>query len=232
MMPSHVLLHALHMPHSESLQSTGSSHSTPSLQFWYSRERPSAGVPHSFASCRTLRVRHVMPPLQDLEQGSHSSHSSHCPSMHAGCLQGCVLQASVSSLSHAGHALPPCWGAWTMWRSRVRMPPPHLQLQSPQSDQRPQMQSTNSHFASSQALVSFNPNVQPSPPSAGSRRTLRERTCWPLPHVEVQAPHSCQSLTAQSCLLQGSMLHPLISTRLWLHGVPWPWGFWMTWRCL
>mmetsp|Transcript_11882 Transcript_11882/g.32497 ORF Transcript_11882/g.32497 Transcript_11882/m.32497 type:complete len:512 (-) Transcript_11882:2583-4118(-) len=238
MMPSHVLLQSLHKPQSESSQSTSLTHGTPALQLAYIRESPTAGFPHSFASARILRARHVRPPSQVLSQGSHSSHSSHWPSMHALAWQACVLQGSVSSLFQAVQDLPPFWGAWMMWRSRVRMPPSQLLLQLLQSDQRPHTQSTVGHaasglpWASLHSLVSFSPKLQPMPPSEGSCVTARERACCPVPQLAVQAPHACQSLTAQSCLLQGSALQPSISIRLSLHCSPPASGFCVTWRCL
>jgi hypothetical protein len=63
-------------------QSTLAVHDIISLQCMVSRCLPTAGLPQLLASRQTCLVRHVTPPWQVIEQGSHGFQLPHKPSIH------------------------------------------------------------------------------------------------------------------------------------------------------
>mmetsp|Transcript_111984 Transcript_111984/g.357469 ORF Transcript_111984/g.357469 Transcript_111984/m.357469 type:complete len:99 (-) Transcript_111984:221-517(-) len=88
--PPHGLEHMLQWDHEERMQSSLTWQGTPTLQLACSIERPTGGWPQSSACRFTLRIRHVVPFAQVLEQASHEDHGAHSPSVQLLRLQGCV----------------------------------------------------------------------------------------------------------------------------------------------
>jgi len=225
-MPSQVLVQALHWVHASNWQSMSPAHGTPWLHGATSREKPSAGLPHSFASCSIRRCRYRKPPVQEAEQGDHSCQCPQAPSRQLLAAQSCVLHGSISSLWTAEQRPPPPWGVCAMCRLRVRWPPPQEQVQPLQDDQSPHRQLTSPHPGmdppplSRQARVSDRMKLQGRPPPCDDLAIWRSRCCWPAPHSTEQAPHSVQAVASQSVDPQEELPHARSSRSEVGHGRP------------
>mmetsp|Transcript_25648 Transcript_25648/g.77416 ORF Transcript_25648/g.77416 Transcript_25648/m.77416 type:complete len:286 (-) Transcript_25648:2545-3402(-) len=231
MMPLQVMEQALQPPHSVKRQSTVGSQRVSTLQTCVSLALPTAGEPHSSAILTTWRVRLMVPPPQDLEQGVHCSQSPQRPSWHCGAAQACVLQGCTSSLSCTWHRDPAPTGILAMCRTRVCWPPSHEQEHALHSCHSPHSQSSFGHDAARQACTWESSKLQPTPLGFLVFSTFRLRLCWATPQVAEHADHSCQSLTWQSCTLQGFLLQPTVSMRSLGHALPPFDGKTMIWRC-
>mmetsp|Transcript_41859 Transcript_41859/g.119444 ORF Transcript_41859/g.119444 Transcript_41859/m.119444 type:complete len:286 (+) Transcript_41859:974-1831(+) len=211
--PLHVWEQALQAPQSVKRQSSVGSQGTSAAQNCVSLDGPATGAPHSLAILATWRLRKVVPPPQDLEQGDQPSQSLHAPSSHVGTKHGCVLHGCTSSLSCTLQSFPPCVGILAMCRSRVCWPPSHEAEQALQASQRPHWQSSLGHGACMQAVSCVSSRLQPAPPGLLVCRTLRWRQRWPWLQEAEQLDHSCQSVTWQSWTLHCSLLQPTVWIR-------------------
>mmetsp|Transcript_88806 Transcript_88806/g.287572 ORF Transcript_88806/g.287572 Transcript_88806/m.287572 type:complete len:271 (-) Transcript_88806:2108-2920(-) len=189
-------------------------------------------MPQWLAMRATFRVRKVMPPPQETEQGDQTAHWPQRPSRQPLKLQGFVLQASTCSLSPETQGAPPFCGARAMRRLRWRWPPSQVQVQELQTLQSPHWQSVrwqgrlNLHSRDSPKM-----SLQPLPTLFRWRRIWRLRTCEPTPHSAEHCPHSPHSPTRQSCTLQTSVLQPLTSMSSAGQSLPPFSGKCCTWRC-
>mmetsp|Transcript_58379 Transcript_58379/g.161484 ORF Transcript_58379/g.161484 Transcript_58379/m.161484 type:complete len:462 (-) Transcript_58379:677-2062(-) len=202
---------SLQWVHCVSLQSTSSSHGRPTLQSRSSRSLPTGSRPQSLAVTDTARLRSATPPAHVLEQGDQEPQSAHSPSWQWAS-HDCVLHGSTCSLSPGRHAMPPFSGACSTERLLLRVPPPQLQLQLPQS----------LHRLHSQSWIVQSPCVaharicprsawQPVPSRPRTPLILRLRVSWPTPQVLEQLLQSLHSLSWQSLGLQGTLLQPCVS---------------------
>lgn len=105
------------------------------LHGWVWSVSPHAAPPHA-ASCRTARVRVLVPLPHALEHGSQLPHRDCAQSIGQHMvLQGC-------DWDRTGHEVPPCRAG--MWMERVRCctPPPHVLSHASQAPKSVTVQST------------------------------------------------------------------------------------------
>mmetsp|Transcript_95500 Transcript_95500/g.294609 ORF Transcript_95500/g.294609 Transcript_95500/m.294609 type:complete len:285 (-) Transcript_95500:2929-3783(-) len=231
MMPWHVCEQSLQTPQSPKRQSKSGSHES-ALQTAVSLESPLRGSPHSLAMWATCRMRMVVPPPQEAEQGDQADQSAHRPSSHAGLSQGSMLQARTSALSWTSHIAPPCVGILTMCLLRLCCPPLHSAEHPLQASHSPHWQSSCGQATTSHLPTSERWRLHPAPSMSRDWSTARLRCRCPVPQLAVHIDHSCQSETWQSWVLQGTALHPAVCMSSFGQALPPELGKSMIWRCL
>mmetsp|Transcript_43991 Transcript_43991/g.124258 ORF Transcript_43991/g.124258 Transcript_43991/m.124258 type:complete len:327 (-) Transcript_43991:2692-3672(-) len=223
--PAHLAEQSLHADQFPKAQSTLGSHGTSALQTLCSMDAPVPAWPHSFASTLTVRDRHVCPPAQVAEHGSHAPQSAHSPSTQSFSWHLWRLQPSICDLSWASQGLQPGSGETRMCRDLERWPPSHGLLHTVQSLQLPHWQSLHLHLGRwAQGFTSSRCCSQPKP---SERREVKERLRFavPAPQEALHASHADHWLTMQSEVSHASVLQPLVSMRSSGQGFPPELGF-------
>ena len=110
-----------------------------------------------------------------------------------------LVGLAVHGARSAGHLVPLLAARRRTRRARERLPPPHLRVHAPQSDQRETAQRTGQSPPVLQYCVSES-GGHALPPLSGRRDTTRTRPCSPPPHEAEQRLHWPQLDVAQSVL--------------------------------
>lgn len=120
------------------------------LQTLCSMDAPVPAWPHSFASTLTVRDRHVCPPAQVAEHGSHAPQSAHSPSTQSFSWHLWRLQPSICDLSWASQGLQPGSGETRMCRDLARRAaptPPAARPTPPRTTRAPATRGTDPEVA-------------------------------------------------------------------------------------
>ena len=134
------------------------------------------------AACTSTPRRVTWMPLHSLEQGADCQLLQLLTAQCTG--QGRMSHASVSKYADSGHSTPPNAALVSWLRRRVRVPPPHVALQSSHGCHACSVQSIG-HLPELHTTVSRSAPTHFLPAPVACRCTLRERDLVPPPHVRV-----------------------------------------------
>lgn len=156
---------------------------------------------------KTVRLRSLCPPPQDVEQVPHLDHSPHSQScrLHAGFSRQSRVSPKLSS-----HPKPSASRSSSTNRLRICCPTPQVVEQPPQLSQSPTLQLRCSHSRALQPRVSTKFTGHSLPPYSANRTTCRSRRVCPPPQVRSHGAHAVQSVTSQST---GDRSHVAVSRR-------------------